>query len=560
MNPPRVREAGDAALLVEWEASIDPTINARAVAVAHAIRAAGSPGVRDVVPTFRTVAVHFDPLRTTVEAVRGLVVASVDAAVPVAGRRIEVPVAYGGEDGPDLDDVATAHGLTADDVIARHAGVDYRVFMVGFLPGFPYLGLLDAAIATPRLATPRTRVPAGSVGLAGRQTGIYPLASPGGWRIIGRTDAMLFDVQRPSPALLSAGDTVRFVPVPSSALRAARAPAGEPAGGTPAEGPAPRATNAPGGAPAARTATVLDPGLFTTVQDAGRWGHQAAGVPVGGAMDLVSARLANAAVGNALDAATLEATVVGPTVRLEQPAIVSVAGPSVEATLDGVMLRPGAAVPARAGSVLRVGGPLRARAYVAFDGGIAVPPVLGSRSTLALARLGGLGGGALRAADRLPLGGASVAAGGTIGVPALAAIRFGAGGARVRVLPGPQEDWFGPDAFGVLQRARFTISPRSDRMGYRLTGAAPLRRAHEDEMISDATFTGAVQVPPSGEPIVLMADRAVTGGYPQIAIVISADLPRLGQLAPGDWIEFEACDRSEALAALRAQEAGRGGW
>jgi antagonist of KipI len=129
------------------------------------------------------------------------------------------------------------------------------------------------------------------------------------------------------------------------------------------------------------------------------------------------------------------------------------------------------------------------------------------------------------------------------------------GGARLRVLLGPQDEFFAPAALETLQRTRFTITAQSDRMGYRLAGRARIERASQQEMISDATFIGAIQVPPSGDPILLMADRQTTGGYPQIATVITADLPLAGQLAPGDWVEFQLCTRAEAIAALAAQEA-----
>ena len=199
----------------------------------------------------------------------------------------------------------------------------------------------------------------------------------------------------------------------------------------------------------------------------------------------------------------------------------------------------------KAGSVISFGQRRSgARAYVAFDGGVDVPPVLGSRSTHLISGLGGLSGGALHAGDRVPLGAPAGAARRSLNSPPAVA-----GGARLRILPGPQDDHFEPDAFDALRLTRFTVSPQSDRMGYRLAADRPLS-APPGEMISDVTFAGGVQVPPSGHPILLMADRQTTGGYPQIASVISADLPLAGQLAPGDWVEFEVCTPAQARAAL----------
>jgi len=214
LNAPRIREAGDSALLVQWDELIDPKINARAIAVAAAIRSASLPGLRDVVSTFRSVAIFFDPLKAEPDVFRDALRRVSEAPLElVEGRTIEVPVAYGGEAGPDLEVVAKWAGLSAAAVADRHASTEYRVHMLGFLPGFAYLAAVDDQIAAPRRETPRLRVPAGSVGIAGALTGIYPRESPGGWHLLGRTDASLWDEARDPPALLTPGATVRFRPV-----------------------------------------------------------------------------------------------------------------------------------------------------------------------------------------------------------------------------------------------------------------------------------------------------------------------------------------------------------
>lgn len=212
---PRLHWSGDALMLVEFEASMSPVINARAVALADVIRAARVSGVRDVVPAYASVGVHVDPLRIDATALESAIARGWDRpeAAASAGRLVDIPVCYGGAFGPDLDEVAAFAGCTADEVVARHAGGRYRVYMLGFLPGFAYLGGVDATIAMPRRASPRTVVPAGSVGVAGGQTGVYPCESPGGWRLIGRTPLRMFDATRATPALLGPGDVVRFVPV-----------------------------------------------------------------------------------------------------------------------------------------------------------------------------------------------------------------------------------------------------------------------------------------------------------------------------------------------------------
>jgi len=212
----RIVPAGDSALIVEFDERIDPDVNARTIACADAIEAAGVAGVRDVVPTYRSVAVYFDPLHTDGDALTACLereAATSAKAAGSAGTPVRIPVCYGGELGPDLAGVASFAGLPETDVVAVHAGATYRVFMLGFVPGFAYLGIVDPRIAMPRRATPRVRVPAGSVGIAGAQTGVYSGVTPGGWQLIGRTPVKPFDPARDEPFLMKAGDTVQFYPI-----------------------------------------------------------------------------------------------------------------------------------------------------------------------------------------------------------------------------------------------------------------------------------------------------------------------------------------------------------
>lgn len=213
----RIRECGDSMLLVELETAIDPVINERAIVLAARIRARGARGVRDVVPGYCTLGIHFDPLQTDLAALEHAIeheFASIASIGAVGDREIiEIPVHYGGEAGPDLAAVAEFAGCSEADVIARHTARTYRVYMLGFVPGFAYMGRVDPSIAAPRHRVPRERVAAGSVGIAGGQTGVYPVDSPGGWQLIGRTSTLMFDAQRTPPSLLAPGDLVRFVPV-----------------------------------------------------------------------------------------------------------------------------------------------------------------------------------------------------------------------------------------------------------------------------------------------------------------------------------------------------------
>jgi len=310
------------------------------------------------------------------------------------------------------------------------------------------------------------------------------------------------------------------------------------------------------------TVAVLDPGLLSTVQDLGRFGHRRHGVVVGGAMDRRSHAVANILAGNDPGAATIEMTLMGAALHFEAETLIALAGGGMRGTVGGE------AVPLRRPVLLPKGAELRftptnigCRTYLAIAGGVDVPPVLGSRSTYLRAGLGGFEGRALKAGDRLAAG-APTAVGDRL-ARLLAAERgdrpFATTGwsaaadldpslrrsPHVRVLPGLQATDFDRDSLVAFHGERFTVSPRSDRMGYRLDGPV-LSLSYPRDLLSEAVTTGTVQVPPEGKPIVLMADAQSTGGYPRIAQVIEADLPVLGQLRPGDVLRFVPVGLAEA--------------
>ena len=298
---------------------------------------------------------------------------------------------------------------------------------------------------------------------------------------------------------------------------------------------------------------VIKAGMLTTVQDRGRWGLQAQGVPVAGPMDPCSHRLANALAGNEPGAATLEVTLVGPELEFDDERVVAVAGAEFELIVDGRPAPLGAFV-VGAGSRLRFGRRARgARAYLAIAGGVAVPPVFGSRATHLTSAMGGLDGRALKAGDELPLGDPRRTRRTLSARPVSPILALPDRHAVIRVLSGPQQDYFADAALDALQSAPYTIASNSDRMGFRLEGPS-LAHARDADIISDATPLGALQVPASGQPILLLADRQTTGGYPKIATTISADISLAGQLGPGDRISFAVCSLHEAMTALIAQE------
>ena len=394
----RLRPVGDAALTAELGDRLDPVANSWIRALDRALLEHPFPGFAEAVPTHRSLLVCFDPAQTSfaaaAEAVRQGSTRAILRMEP--GRLHEIAVHYGGEDGPDLEGVAARAGLSAAEVVRLHSGQEYDAFMLGFLPGFAYLGLLPERLDTPRLATPRTRVPAGSVAIAGRLTGIYPAPTPGGWRIVGRAAVRLFDVSGQPPSLISPGDRVRFVPVEAVEEPPSAGPTPPRRIGTPSRG--------------GPIVEVISAGLLTTVQGRPRQGHRRFGVAGAGALDPGALAAANIARGNPEDAPGLECTLLGPSLRFLRLTRFAVAGADLEARLEradmGSWPVPSASpVLARAGNLLTFGAPRAGcRAYLAFEGGLDVPLVLGSPSTDLMGGFGGLAGRALLQGDILAAG------------------------------------------------------------------------------------------------------------------------------------------------------------
>jgi len=521
---PRILPLGTAAWSVELGDALDEATNARVRALDRELARSPFDGFLEAVPTLRSLLVLYDeqavrPAAVTRELAARL--SGVESLRSGPGRLHEVPTLYGGDSGPDLRALARERGIEERELVRLHAAREYTAFMLGFKPGFAYLGLLAEQLECARHKTPRVRVPAGSVGLAGRQTGIYPVTSPGGWQLIGRTSLRLFDPFRDEPALFSPGDRVRFAPV--------------------AELPEPAPLAAPSPGRATPVAVVCEPGLLTTVQDGGRPGYRRLGVSRAGPVDAPAHAAANRAVGNAPGAAALECTVAGPALEFLAPVRFAITGADLGAVLEradiGAWPVPtGASVLARPGNVLRFAGRRSGcRAYVALRGGIDVLPVLGSRATDLASGFGGFAGRALQTADWLAVGPVS----GEATEVAWQAERHAAS-VTVRVVLGPQADHFDKVATGHFLADPWRVGATSDRVGLRLAGE-PLAHLGPAEILSDGVVPGSIQVPPDGQPIVMLPDGPTTGGYPKIATVVTADLPLLAQLVPGEGqVRFEA--------------------
>lgn len=296
---------------------------------------------------------------------------------------------------------------------------------------------------------------------------------------------------------------------------------------------------------------VINPGALATLQDRGRMGYQRYGVPQSGAMDGFNFAIACMLVGNPLQEAAIEFTLMGGTYTLESGQCRAAVAGAFAVTLNAAAIPPYRAFDLRAGDLLRIGAGTishgSARGYLAVAGGFDVAPVLGSRSTHVRSGIGGLDGAALRKDARLRLRAPQAQAGAPLALdPRLA--RHDPG--PIRVLPGPQDDCFAAAGWDVFLGESWRMSPQSDRMGMRLEGP---RVPHKGDynIVSDGVPHGAIQVPGDGQPIIMLADRQSTGGYPKIATVISADLPRLGQLRPGDALRFARVTIDEAELAAR---------
>ncbi len=483
-------------------------------------------------PAYDSVLVPFEPERIDPAAAErrlAQLVADVRAR-PLAvetGLMHRVPVRYGGAHGPDLEAVAERLGLTPAQVVEAHTAETYRVFMLGFAPGFGYLGPLPEALRLPRRDHPRSRVPAGSVAIAGSQTAVYPVATPGGWHLIGRTEAVIWDAHRAEPALLSPGDLSASNPCATDMLR------------------------------------VLEPGLLATVQDEGRPAAAHLGVPRSGACDTWSMRVANRLLANDAGAAVLEMTLLGATFEVTATGVIAIAGADMAARIveEQRPLATGASHLVRAGTTLHFGSAARGvRTYLALPGGVDVEVVLGSRSTCLAGAFGGLDGRPLAAGRptrrlRRSDGAESLAA---VGRPV----------ASTRPIPRPAS-WSSrcpmrrastADALEALDRAARGSSPPSATGPACGSRASRCRRARTAEaLVSAGVMPGAIQVPPSGLPIVLLADAPTVGGYPVPALVASAHLAIVAQRAPGELLHFVHVGADDARRAAATQRVALAG-
>ncbi|HET8986273.1 MAG TPA: 5-oxoprolinase subunit PxpB [Trueperaceae bacterium] len=468
-------------------------------------------GVTDVVPSYDSVFVEFDARVTTEEVLRHLVAGAATSPGRYerqqVQRTVSIPTLYGGVHGPDLEEVARVTGMSEAQVVAAHAGAEYRVAAMGFLPGFAFMTGVHPALRVPRRATPRATVPAHSVAIANAQAGVYPLESPGGWNLLGRALIAMYDPHRAEPFLVRPGDVVRFEPA---------TPDGEPP-------PSPLPVRLLPVDPRLPTLKVIVPGLLDLVVDEGRFLVGRFGLARSGPLDAGCATLANRLIGNPPHVPVLESTLTGPVLEAVRDVVVAVTGDALVPMVDGVRQASWTSLVLRRGQVLSFApGAAGSRAYLAVPGGIESATFMGSVAV----DLRGLLGRSLRADDVI----------GTLGSGGARAGRSFRPHARqghvvtVRIVPGPQAS---EAALAALTDAPFTVS-RGDRTGIQLEGAA----VPGGEVVSEGTPIGAVQVTSGGSPIVLMHDRGTLGGYHKPAVVHPDDLAKVAQMRPHQLLRF----------------------
>ena len=527
------------ALLVEL-ADLDQTL-----ALLASLQRHPPHGVEELVPAARTILVEYRASATRAETlVQDIAARSLTQGAERSDTLIEIPVHYNGE---DLAEVAQILGITADEVVQRHTGSEYTVAFTGFAPGFAYLSGGHPSLNVPRRSTPRTRLPAGSVGLAGTFSGVYPQASPGGWQIIGTTPVAMWDITRAQPALLQPGYRVRFVDIATKNIAASAY--SESAGGQKDPKPSGRTQHH---LAAGHTALqVRATGLLTVFQDLGRHGQARQGVSASGAMDQAALKAANRLVGNASNAAALETVGGGLQLRSVGDNVVAVTGADAVLTLttaDGQRWSVPRYEPVALadGDMLAVGQPTAgARCYVAVRGGFAEAPVMGSCATDTLAHVGPA---PVAVGDWLAVQPAPATS--VVAAPELPPADLPTLEQEVvlDVVMGPRTDWFTPEAIARFAAQRWQVTPQSNRVGLRLAGEVPLDRAITGELPSEGTALGALQVPPSGQPVLFLADHPLTGGYPVIGCVAPYHLDRAGQIPVGAWLRFNPIQPFAELA------------
>ncbi|KSV62128.1 biotin carboxyl carrier protein [Sinorhizobium sp. Sb3] len=485
-------------------------------------------GIVDMVPAARTLMIRFRAEKLTAERLAGdIATRDLSARIAPSDQLVEIPVRY---DGEDLADVAELTGLSVEEVIRRHTDSTFTVAFCGFAPGFGYLVGGDPALQVPRRQSPRTRIPAGSVALAGAFSGVYPQASPGGWQIIGTTPEKMWDLSRDPPALFQPGYRVRFFDLEKRSVSVLATPV--------------KALDSASAAIAADAVTlkVLAAPMPALIQDLGRFGQTGQGVSSSGALDRGALQAANRVVGNAAGTPCLEIILGGFSFEASGRTVIALTGAPCPISIRDACGRTITAetyqpVSLEPGDVVTLGhASCGMRSYLAIRGGLKVKPVLGSASTDTLAVVGP---GPVTAGTVLTVQDETGALA-SVSLTETPAFAFPASGETVTldVIMGPRSDWFTDAGIASLSGQLWQVTPLSNRVGIRLSGETALERRDKTELPSEGTATGAIQVPHSGQPVLFLADHPLTGGYPVIGTVAEYHLDLAGQIPVNAQIRF----------------------
>ncbi|MDC9590526.1 5-oxoprolinase/urea amidolyase family protein [Xenorhabdus sp. XENO-10] len=482
-------------------------------------------GVEEIIPAARTLMIRFRPTKISIRQLAAEISGrDLQERGHATGKRIEIPVHYNGH---DLALVAEILGCTVQEVIHQHTENEYTVAFTGFAPGFAYMVSNTSQWNIPRRKTPRTRIPAGAVALAGEFSSIYPQASPGGWQIIGLTTEHMWDLSRSSPALLQPGYRVNF----------------RDAGCCPATISLPETpiNNITPVSEVSCQLEILSVGLQTLFQDLGRIGQAKVGISESGAMDKSALRSANRIVGNPSDQACLEIVQGGFKAIAHGQILIAITGASCPIeikTPSGEIFHVNTyqSIDLNDGDEISLGIPVAGmRSYLSVRGGFIVPAILSSRSFDSLSNIGPA---PLKINDKLAINETSHCAAISFSEKPVFDMPNKDEIVVLDIIFGPRTDWFTPESIDLLSKQTWQVTPQSNRIGLRLNGECSLSRIKPQELPSEGTCTGAIQIPASGQPVLFLADHPLTGGYPVIASVADYHLDLAGQIPVNARIRF----------------------
>ena len=531
----------ECAITIEWSNKMSILVYEQITSLNLLLNEHPFTGFTETVPAYNSITVFYQPeLMITfdksptvfVKSHIEKLIAEKSILPSLKKKYVSIPVCYDEEFGPDLPYISETKGISVQQIIATHQQKDYHVYMMGFLPGFSYMGEVDDTIAVARKASPRAVIEKGSVGIAGNQTGIYPLTSPGGWQIIGRTPYCLFDIEKEDPFFIKTGDTVHFDSITKEEFYKYK----EKENSVIVE----EEKNNP-------NVIVRKAGVNSTFQDNGRFGFRSYGVPESGAMDAYSHNIANALVGNEKNCATIECTMGGLCLEFNINTVIALTG-------AGIVFVNGKSIPLYQPHNIALNDVVEVRfnnkgirTYLAVQGGFTSKVMMNSRSASPKINIGttlkkdmGLRveisqtKQVLNKIDKLE-------------IPVFESHK------TIRIIDGNEINWITKESIQQFYTEQFALSNRCDRMGYLLEGK-PIYLENKVEMLSTAVVKGTIQLTPSGQLIVLMNDCQTTGGYPRIGQIAAIDLRVMAQLKQGDTILFKRISFEEAEELYLTQQ------